>query len=71
LRQAVRGSRSAMTRWTDRLFATLGIRGRKPEADVSAEPAKRGPGRDETTLGTTGKPQEPPEVQGNPGSENR
>jgi hypothetical protein len=48
-----------MARWTDRLLAALRLRGRKPAADVSHDPARRGPGPAETTLGTTGGTLEP------------
>ncbi|HEY2287885.1 MAG TPA: hypothetical protein VGH88_19260 [Streptosporangiaceae bacterium] len=29
-----------MSRWTDRILAALGLGGRKPEADVSYDPAE-------------------------------
>jgi hypothetical protein len=58
-----------MSRWTDRLLAAVGLGGRKPEADVSWEPAKGGPRKAETKLGTTSGPQEPPKVAGTAGPE--
>jgi hemerythrin superfamily protein len=49
-----------MTSWTDRLLAALRLRHRKPEAGVSPDQARRGPGPAETaSLGTTSGPQEP------------
>lgn len=70
-RERCLGSERSMARWTERLLAALGLGGRKPEADVSWEPAQRGPGREETTLGTTGRPQDPPKVKGTADSEDR
>jgi len=46
-----------MTRWTDRLLAALGL-DRKPKADVAHDPATRGLGPAQTTLGTTSTLQE-------------
>jgi hypothetical protein len=60
-----------MTRWIDRLLAAVGVGGRKPEADVSWEPAKRGPGQDDTSLGATGDPEGTPPQPGNAGPSGR
>jgi hypothetical protein len=47
-----------MTGWKDRLLAALGLGGRKPEADVSYEPARdRTPGAADTTLGADPNPE--------------
>lgn len=49
-----------MTSRTDRLLAALRLRRRKPEADVSQDPARRRPGPAGTaSLGTTSGPREP------------
>jgi hypothetical protein len=40
-----------MAKWVERLLAAIGMAGRKAEADVSYDPAQRGPRRDETTEG--------------------
>ena len=40
-----------MTGWIDRFLAAIGLGGRKAEADVSQDPAQRGPRQDPGTIG--------------------
>jgi hypothetical protein len=48
------GKRLRMAKWVERLLAAIGVGGRKAEADVSYDPAQRGPRRDDTTDGRSG-----------------
>ena len=40
-----------MTGWVDRFLAAIGLGGRKAEADVSYDPAQRGPRKDPGVTG--------------------
>lgn len=40
-----------MTGWIDRVIAAVGLGGRKAEADVSHDPAQRGPRQDPGPVG--------------------
>jgi hypothetical protein len=40
-----------MTGWIDRFLAAIGLGGRKAEADVSQDPAQRGPRQSPGTVG--------------------
>jgi hypothetical protein len=40
-----------MTGWIDRFLAAIGLGGRKAEADVSQDPAQRGPRQEPDTVG--------------------